>query len=180
MYLVLSWSSFCGVLSYQDCRNLHMVDSGAVNLPPAQGWMTIPNYFTALQHANRSAGRNGFPPSHRHTPARRPWKVTLPLTPCLARPFSCVSSTQLFHLKHLSQRCCVIPHTELGGGGTSLIFVFKCRCCAQAFKPDSPFTTTTWNNSRTVHLQPLSSLLCSPHTTELHSHLLHRRGYNHL
>lgn len=80
MYLVLSWSSFWGGLSFQDCRKPHIVDSGAVNLHPPQCWMTIPNCFTALQHANCNASRNGFPLSHahRHILPKRTWlqKVT--------------------------------------------------------------------------------------------------------
>lgn len=95
-----------------------MVDSGAVNLPPLQCWMTIPNCFTALQHANRSAGCNGFPPSHTHTPARRPWKVTLPLTPCLARAFSWVMSTQLLH--HWGAVWCPTLSLEVVGSLSSL------------------------------------------------------------
>lgn len=147
MYLVLSWSSFCGGLSFQDCRKLHGVDSGAVNLHPPQCWMTIPNCFTALQRANCNASRNGFPLSHthRHTPAKRTWlwKVRQPapstrsskgLKPPLEGP--AVAPT-------LPQRWGAVwaLRAEPEGGRTVLVFAFK-RCCRRALKPDFPFPVT--------------------------------------
>ena len=147
MYLVLSGSSFCGGLSFQDRRNLHIVDSGAVNLHPPQCWMTIPNCFTALQHANCNASRNGFPLSHahRHTPAKRTWlwKVTQPAPttlsskgPELRLKYSVVAPKLPKHWGAVWSL-----HTELEGGGTVLMFVVNC-CCCRALKPDFPFTVT--------------------------------------
>lgn len=144
---MLSRSSFCGGLWFQDCGNLHRVDSRAVNLHPSQCWMTIPNCFTALQRANCDPSCNGFPlsPTRGHTSAERTWprKVTQPAPSTLSSTGPELPLMYSVVGPKLPKQWGAVwsLHAELGGGGTVLMFVFN-RCCCRALKSDFPFTIT--------------------------------------
>jgi len=130
IYLVLSWSGFCGGLLLQDGGNLHTGDSGAVNLHPSRRRMTTPNCFAALRQANCDSSRNGVPlsPARRRSPAEGTWlrrgMQPAPSTLSSEEPELCASSMELLHQSYLSIEVLSGPSTL----SLKAVGPFSCSC----------------------------------------------------